>query len=537
MSRIINNNSKLNNSGRKMSLVACFKCKKYVDIKSTVLCSVCANRFELCCDGYPEQTYRLLSAESKKNWRCKMCVKAATKQKTAGANAAIISNITIRKKQKPSPTPTLNNDASMMDSHVLSDSETLNESHISPNKLSKSLDGTLSDLISLTETKETLLQCKTKLNMTEQELDNLILENNSLHKQIEKLITENNTLKLLCQSSTLMENTPNSIQKRALTQRNAVSTPVSSKQNSDFLHISNLERKIQSLQQQLNTAEQEITDLTQQIISLTQRLRNNSLNTDTIYGNETSTPLSTQSKIIYSPTSYYVKQPSKSIYIFGAQQCVGLAATIMSSRRSTKYDKYRIIAETKPNAMTCEIVKNCGHLEMKPGDKLIVNVGENDDNVRNILSQLRHILYKFHDNTIIVLGVAKNYYLDTIKLNKAIKNICAKYKNCNFVNTKFNNLYNISASINYLVDYSDYSAKYLNPKALRQLMCNKPSNKPNTGACEPKKGTIPYYFNRLQNVNIHQSNTNVQAPEKNKSKGTIPFYFPIIKRNNTFFRN
>ncbi|CAH1646189.1 unnamed protein product [Spodoptera littoralis] len=330
MSRIINSNPKLNNNGRKMSLVACFKCKKCVDIKSTVLCSVCANRFELCCDGYPEQTYRLLSAESKKNWRCKMCVKAATKQKTASASGTIISNITVRKKQKPTPTPTLNNDASMMDSHVLSDSETLNESHISPNKLSKSLDGTLSDLISLTEMKETLLQCKTKLNMTEQELDNLILENNSLHKQIEKLITENNTLKLLCQSSTIMESTHNSIQKRALTQRNAVSTPVSSKQHSEFLHISNLERKIQSLQQQLNTAEQEITNLTQQIVSLTQRLRNNSLNTDTIYCNETSTPLSTQSKIIHPPTSYYVKQPNKSIYIFGAQQCVGLAATIMS---------------------------------------------------------------------------------------------------------------------------------------------------------------------------------------------------------------
>ncbi|KAH9642128.1 hypothetical protein HF086_007438 [Spodoptera exigua] len=420
--------SKANNSVRKMSLVICFKCKKKTDVKATVLCSICDNRFELNCDGYPEQTYRLLSAESKKKWRCKMCIRAAINKKNASNNDNI-SNITIRKKQKlptlpPETTSKLNkdssanNNASMMDSHVLSDHEILSDTYISPNKLSKTLDGTLSDVISMAEMKDTLSQCKKKLNMTELELDNLILENNSLHKQIEKLTTENNTLKSLCHSSSIIESTPNPKQKRILTQRNAASTPVPFLQDSELLQISNLEQKVQRLQKQLKDAEQEITDLTQQIISLTQRLHNNSINND----RKTCSMLSNQPTYVsnqlqlynyppnitnYPPNPNQMEQPDKTIYILGAQRCVGLAATTISSRLNAKYDKYRIIAETKPNAVTDEIVKSCKHLQLKPGDKLVLSVGENDDNAKKVLSQLNDVLRKFNNNTIIVLSVAK----------------------------------------------------------------------------------------------------------------------------------
>ncbi|KAH9645411.1 hypothetical protein HF086_000029 [Spodoptera exigua] len=389
--------------------------------------------------------------------------------------------------------------------------------------------------------------------MTELELDNLILENNSLHKQIEKLTTENNTLKSLCHSSSIIESTPNPKQKRILTQRNAASTPVPFLQDSELLQISNLEQKVQRLQKQLKDAEQEITDLTQQIISLTQRLHNNSINND----KKTCSMLSNQPTYVsnqlqlynyppnitnYPPNPNQMEQPDKTIYILGAQRCVGLAATTISSRLNAKYDKYRIIAETKPNAVTDEIVKSCKHLQLKPGDKLVLSVGENDDNAKKVLSQLNDVLRKFNNNTIIVLSVAKNYYLDIAKLNKSIRNLCTKFQNCNFVKCKFNSLYKICTSINYIVDYSDYNEKYLNPKAIRQLMSNKPSNKPNTSTSEAKKGTIPYYFNhirnrnRIRNLNEGQSNTNIQTT-KNAHKGTIPFYFPVIKRSNAFFRD
>ncbi|KAF9406270.1 hypothetical protein HW555_013295, partial [Spodoptera exigua] len=219
-----------------------------------------------------------------------------------------ISNITIRKKQKlptlpPETTSKLNkdssanNNASMMDSHVLSDHEILSDTYISPNKLSKTLDGTLSDVISMAEMKDTLSQCKKKLNMTELELDNLILENNSLHKQIEKLTTENNTLKSLCHSSSIIESTPNP-----------------------------------KTEENINAAK------------------------CSIYSSTIPAGLRTSTDI----------------------------------KPGTKSSK--IIAETKPNAVTDEIVKSCKHLQLKPGDKLVLSVGENDDNAKKVLSQLNDVL-------------------------------------------------------------------------------------------------------------------------------------------------
>lgn len=285
----MSNKTNTSSSDRQMAvMVTCFKCKKSVNIKSTALCSMCNNRFEPDCDGYPEQTYKLLNQESKKKWRCKKCAKTGEiNEKTSNDNDS--SNITTRKKQNPSlltvsPKQTkkcnkecLTNNAPLMDSQILSDQETIQDSLISPNKLSRSLDGTISDLISLTEMKEVLTQRTLKLNSTEQELDNMILENNNLHKHIDKLTAENNILKSLCNSSSIIENSPGMKQKKypqtPLQQHE--STPVSSKQNLDPLHIIRLEQKIVNLQQQLKDAEQDIKNLTQKLASLTHRLHNN----------------------------------------------------------------------------------------------------------------------------------------------------------------------------------------------------------------------------------------------------------------------
>ncbi|KAL4718576.1 hypothetical protein ACJJTC_006966 [Scirpophaga incertulas] len=193
----------LSNTKRKIenTLAICYKCKKHVDIKDTVLCSTCNNRFELNCDGYPEHTYRLLSRESKKTWKCKVCIANTIHGKK-------LSSKNVEQIRQTSVTPQLNR--SLLDSHILSDSESLDESYSTANVLSKSVDGTLSDIRTFSDMKDTISQLTNELNSTQMELENVILQNNDLHKQINKLTTEITLLKTLCHTPTFDTSASNS---------------------------------------------------------------------------------------------------------------------------------------------------------------------------------------------------------------------------------------------------------------------------------------------------------------------------------------
>lgn len=261
------------------TLVTCYKCKKSVPIKKTALCSVCHNRFELDCDGYPEATYRLMNQESKNKWRCKTCVR---NKKTASTNNT--SNMTLRKNPIPkkiySPIQIVHNTkakqqdtalnctrsqtkntSDTMDSHILSDFETSDESYTTPNKPSQDLDGTISQLILTSEMKDTIALLTQKLERTENKLKHTSLLNTDLHKQIE-------IFKTRCSCTYLREQTVNLAEenKQSLPHLIHVSpipcTPISSKSlketsNNDIL---GLQQKITNLHQQLKVAEREINN-------------------------------------------------------------------------------------------------------------------------------------------------------------------------------------------------------------------------------------------------------------------------------------
>ncbi|KAF9406830.1 hypothetical protein HW555_012927 [Spodoptera exigua] len=263
-----------------------------VNIKKTALCSACDNRYELDCDGYPEATYKLKDPEGKKNWRCRACIR---NKRYNNGDVIEASNVTLRKKLtiKPSsPTELLHstkvqrclapkpnsapNSTSLFDSQVLNDCETSDESYTTPNKLSRSMDGTISDLISISDMKETINQLINKLQSTENEMENISLENQDLHKQINKLTIEITTLKSLCHSS-LYESpvTNNKKIKHVPSKQNMCSTPSSpvssrrSTKSNDNEIVLGLKQKILSLEQQLEAAQKEITALTERIYLIT----------------------------------------------------------------------------------------------------------------------------------------------------------------------------------------------------------------------------------------------------------------------------
>lgn len=540
------------------SLVRCHKCKKDVNIKSTALCSACDNRYEFDCDGYPEPTYRLKDAEAKKKWRCKVCIRNKKYSNTDGA-----SNITVRKKQNYIKTPSpikqtsktkkdlvddtskrlssIQSSTKLFDSHILTDCESPDESYTTPNKLSRSVDRTVTDLVSVSEMKDTIAQLTLQLESTENELGNILLENTELHKQIKKLCTENNTLKSLCHSSSLFgyPGTSSKKKKQALSQQHYVhstpSSPSSSTLNvevTDHVNILRLQQEILTLQQQLRTAEKEILTLTERITLLIQSQNTCELSIEEPKRNTASFKTCT-AKQVQNLIS------GKKIHIFGTQRCVGLAAALSHSRVNSQYENYQIVAQTKPNAPCSEVTSNCRNVKLTTDDKVVICLGENDRSINIILSQLKNILDIFSCNTVIVLNVVKNVFLNVNKLNNSIKNVCSKYKKCHFVNQISTELSDMCKSINFVIDCNDYNDKYLNPSEIRKRIASgKSSFKLSIGIHETKKGTIPYYFkkqSRIETVKHPKSNNYTESNMKVR-KGTIPYYFPVINKSDSFFR-
>lgn len=518
---------------RKMSaLVLCYKCKKMVPAKNTALCSVCNKRFEPDCDGYPEQTYRLKSQESKNKWRCKSCI-----IKTIAKNTDV-SNITMRSKtihpdRQSSPercTEKKRKSPLTYDSHILTDYETSYEADTSPNKLSKSLDGTIINN-SITEVQDTIHQLTEKLKSTENELENVILDNNNLQEQVKKLTAEIKILKSLCSSSAILHNSPidtTKKKKRSLLFQKVSSTPTSPVPTSSVDSSSNitylgLQQKITALQEDLKDAEQEIATLTKQIQALSA----------TKHGNCAASICTTQTKAIKQQPHEYGKR----IAIFGAQQCVGLAAALIQSRINTQYEKYGVYAQTMPNAGSDVIMKSCMNFNLQPDDKVVICLGENDHNMKHVLFQLKSMLKLFYKNTIILLNVQKSYYLDVVKLNHRLKNVCHYYKNCHFTNCQYSNLSDICKSINYELDCEYYNATFLNPAEIKKRLVSSRTSFL-TKNKEPKKGTIPFYFKSSANKELEIKDTCAPAgTNKHIRRGTIPYYFLPLKTSNNFFRS
>ncbi|KAF9407033.1 hypothetical protein HW555_012814, partial [Spodoptera exigua] len=333
------------------ALVTCHKCKKLVNIKSTALCSACDNRYEFDCDGYPEQTYRLKDTEAKKKWRCKVCIRSKKY-----ANTDSTPNITVRKKvssKTHSPTEqtpntkavelnetlkrqsSVQNTVDLFDSHILSDCNTSLESFSTPNKLSMSVDGTVSDLVLASEMKEIIAQLTLKLESAENELGNILLENTDLHKQINKLTTENKTLKSLCQSTSLFTSPSTKSKKKRQSLANhhsmffspipSPSSPGLQVKNNEHVNMPFLEQEITTLQQQLKVAQLEIAALTDRIAALMQK--------------------------------------------------------------------------TKPNAPSKEIIANCINAKLTGEDKIVICLGENDRNPNLVISHLQKVLNTFSKST------------------------------------------------------------------------------------------------------------------------------------------
>lgn len=202
---------------------------------------------------------------------------------------------------------------------------------------------------------------------------------------------------------------------------------------------------------------------------------------------------------------------SGKIMIYGTQQCSGLASKLIGSREGTKPEKYLVSSITKHYAKSNEVLKGCDSLIMSEKDKIILCVGENDTNPTDSLAELCYVLKKLQNNTVFLLKVVNNRYLNECMLNKQFKLICNIFPNCHFVNLTGETgdlLQETCESLNYKIDCMDYNEKFLtynklhvNPLSLKHVSVNGvvPQNGGNIGTSSKKytQQSILHYFSRI----------------------------------------
>lgn len=157
---------------------------------------------------------------------------------------------------------------------------------------------------------------------------------------------------------------------------------------------------------------------------------------------------------------------NKKIFIFGGQQCSGLASALLNSRLDTNFEKYEIVSFIKPNAKCTEILQSNVIDNIREDDKIVICVGEHDTNPTQLTIELSYFIKRFCKSAIFVISVSRSDYLNEIVLNNTIKLICNNSTNCKYVNTMmYGNramyLSKLCDKINMEIDSIYYKEKYL----------------------------------------------------------------------------
>lgn len=384
------------------------------------------------------------------------------------------------------------------------------------------------DLEQALEYKNIIDQLKTELLSAHQEIENLNKENKDLYDQLNESKKSVQTLKNLLNSENIFTPKFSTVKKRKKEIVNA------NKSNDiPFLQINDTDIETKN--------------------SKTEKLINKPIINNynkTTFKKIVRHDLQNQNAV-NNAKNLQIKSRRK-ITILGDQQGVGLASVLIKNRMNTNdIINYDISGITYPNATIEHLTKSASLInkENNEDDWVILCLGSNDWNPVKFNIYLSIILNILCKPKIIITSVVKNLYLNEMKLNNLINVTSQNFKNCFYVDLssyvyKTNYfvypLYFIGKLVNNCINTQDYRIRYI--KNFTKIKLDSPSKqKVNTVI----KGTIPYYFSKINNKNkCNTSSTTKLNNIKDKSKikkikGTIPYYFNSInkqKYNDIFFR-
>lgn len=488
-------------------MAACAKCNCILPKKEFLKCSSCKSKFDLDCANVSIQRFiNTMDAKHKKSWQCQTCRKLQ-KELIVPESSHILSS---SKKDSSSVESLQQDDLSNFSNNVtirqprralfrsnscdlLTETECLNIL-IESTHLSRSTE-------TLTEEVETEIHIlKNKLQSTEIELSNTIMENTELKQEISTMSKKIVILTDLCKSPPPKQ-TKSLLKKKRLSKVTGLLSPseippyeediyvtphssfmdsldVSSvsddKENTAVFigqecPIQHLKLEIESLQTELGNTREEITRLNKIIKDLESKII---CNIEEQHMEKQGGLKLQQKEPNFCECVSKNSKIKRKLIVLGDQQASGIAPRLLNERHRKclgYINDYDIIGIPKPNAPSAIILDQCSSLgqQLSDNDKLILCIGANDSNPKKLATELSIALRALVKTKVIVVSIRYNPYLNIMKLNEQLLQVVKRFPNCTFLNMSEQFSYtqsykmNLAISINNEINSVDYNEKYL----------------------------------------------------------------------------
>lgn len=418
----------------------CIKCQNDILDKEFLLCTLCENYYHVGCTNISNKLFYLMSKEGKKCYRCPACL---SKQKHLHHNKSpeqsksehgLDVNVTHRIKQKVN-IPTENSfEALKLTDDDEEDDEYSSFTTTQANTLNRSYtEIRINDSYIIEEMKDTIRSLKERLEITENELDNQILENHSLAKKITEYDLQIKKLSHICRSTTKKKNN------RKTQKENIVGVELHFP-NEDLGHSQNLE--IETTMHTRKTV--------QSIADAKHSGSHQEITTETANTTHNRSYIPKYSQAVLKHLRLYKRQfqddyanrkklglKKRKLLIVSDQQGKNLGPLL--------YDVYGeyfdIICYTKPGADTKNVLKPLLALssDINKDDFVIILSGTNDKNPNDIFTYMHYTLQQLENVKVLISQIPYNRYLNEIPLNKMLKLISTQYVYCDVVQCNYEN--------------------------------------------------------------------------------------------------
>lgn len=487
----------------------CKECKTAIINKQFLVCRVCELYYHLDCTDISFQRFRIMTAVNKKNFRCEPCLSRREVQ-TSDLNTSPLLPITkVTKNITRNFESTLGSDASLP---IPIDSSTQKSTYSENYIVNIPTENSFQDLPNENEEYASITSTPVKNNYLNLHSNRLCME--KLKEKINRLEKK-------------LESAENNIEKLAEKNR------ILEKQIAEY---SKTTARGETKDKQALSSESNHSTLQNNKILLTQNnIRSPTNNHQTrIPANPTSTA-NKEKTLLPQKTSKEDatrnKGKSKHIFILGDEQLRNLSSALLRTRLGKWNDDYQPDALIMPGATSTELLVQCEKLlnKIKNNDIVVLGIGNNDNNLHKLHSNLCIALSRLCKVTVFIVPVIKNPYLNETTLNYHLKLWTKHFENCTVIESNFIYRKNchyinyICKKINICIDYIKYELEFLNFDCIRKHNMNKKSmteikqikntedvspsivkiiqdQKTDEECASPKKGTIPYFFKRNTNT-------------------------------------
>lgn len=446
--------------------IKCFECAQEIMRNEFLKCCSCNHILHIdCTTNVTYRRFLIMSKGSKQSWKCAKC-------HTVLRSNRLVNPLTSLKSSSECPNSENNSDKSMVELHSSTDNVTIRkQKRIKPTSISPDhsetkcsdtqsssscstpLNGTSSSLSNLAESlqihdlKEEIASLTTQLHSAHDEIASLNSEVVRLIKGYSELEAQIVMLKMLLDDvqPTVSRSTPKSSKNPKKT-RNSLN-------RSESVILTPLPlNKIKNIKEHddISVAASTVTNALEPTFKEDQP-SNGQIGKD-------------------PETTVKVDQHSHgqngTIFVFGGKQCAGLASKLANMREDS-FKKYEVRSFIKPSASTQQILDSMSCCKFSKGDKIVLSVGEHDENPMEMMSSLNKTLKCLEKYNIFLIGIRKGEGIKTHIVNYMLRQSNLYVENVKFIetlNSKNENkrifLNNMCKKLNSTIDQVDYKTEY-----------------------------------------------------------------------------